>query len=129
MTETSPPAAKPEHSPDTLAKRCVEICEDRKAQDIELYDLTDISLIADFCLICSASSEPHIRAISNRLRKDLADEGVRPDHIDGDASSRWIVMDYGTVLVHIFHPEVRDFYRLEELWENGRRVYEGPAEV
>ncbi|MCF7853407.1 MAG: ribosome silencing factor [Candidatus Pacebacteria bacterium] len=126
MTETK--AETLEFSPDVLAKRCLTICEDRKAQDILLYDLTDILLITDFCLICSASSEPHIRAISNRLRKELSDEGLRPEHVDGDPASRWVVLDYGTIVVHIFHPEVRDFYRLEELWESGRLIYEGPEE-
>ncbi len=112
-------------SDEELAQLCVKICTDRKAEDIVLFDLRGESLVTDFCLICSGNSEPHIRAISNHLAQNLAEHGVRPSHIDGAAASHWIVMDYGTILVHIFHPKLREFYRLEELWERDRIKHDG----
>lgn len=111
--------------PEILARRCVAICEERKAQDLLLYDVTAESLLTDYQLICSGSSEPHLRALSSHLQKDLADEGVRPLHVDGSPASRWIVLDYGTVLIHILHPELRHYYRLEELWGDDCITYRG----
>jgi len=107
---------------EVLARRCVEICEDRKAENILLFDVRGASVLADFYLICSGNSEPHVRALRGRLNRDLGEEGVHP-RIEGKASSHWIVMDYGTVLVHIMAPELRDFYKIEELWNSDRVVY------
>ena len=99
-----------------LAERCTEICDGRKAEGLKLYDMRETSLLADYYLICSGKSVPHIRAISDHLAGDLAQEGVRPYTVDGTPASQWIVMDYGVVLVHIFHPELRAFYNIEALW-------------
>ena len=102
-----------------LAERCLEICEDRKAEDIRLYDVRESSLLADFYVICTGKSIPHIRAINQNLNKGLSQEGLKPRAVDGAAGSHWMVMDYGTVIVHIFHPELREFYNIEALWKDG----------
>lgn len=99
-----------------LAERCIEICDGRKAEGLRLYDMQGTSLLADYYLICSGKSVPHLRAICDHLSRDLAQEGVRPHRVDGTPASQWIVMDYGVVLVHIFHPELREFYDIEALW-------------
>lgn len=100
---------------EALARRAVEICVDRKATDIILFDVRGESLMTDFCLVCSGNSEPQIRAIAGHLEETLDEAGVRPAHVDGVASSRWMVIDYGTLLVHVFHPELRRYYQLEKL--------------
>jgi len=122
-TESTPPLAD-----EALARRCVEICEDRKAQDIRLYDVTGASMVTDFYLICSGSSDPHLRAIQNRLSQELTEAGVRAAHIDGGSGSRWVVMDYGTVLVHIFHPELRRYYEIEKLLGEERLIHQGDTQ-
>jgi len=99
-----------------IAQRCFEICKDRKAEAIHLYDVRRTSLLADFYLICSGNSVPHIRAISGRLTQELGSAEIRPRSIEGAPASRWVVIDYGIVLVHIFHPELREFYGIEALW-------------
>lgn len=107
-----------------LARRAVAICEDRKALDIKLFDVRGTSMITDFYLICSGNSEPHIRALSDHIGHGMMECGAPPAHVDGAPSSRWIVMDFGVFLVHIFHPEVRNFYEIEKLLGADRLIYE-----
>ncbi len=113
-------------SSDELARFCIEQCEDRKAENVKLYNVKQTSLLADYYLVCSGNSDPHIRAISNHLQKVLGERGIRATRIDGIPSSHWVVMDYGTVLIHIFHPDTRRYYLLEELWEAADVVYPEP---
>lgn len=116
-------ATNVELTEEALAGECVRICEERKALDIRLYNVQGTSMITDYYLICSGNSEPHIQGIAANLDKELAGFGLRPAHIDGAASSRWIVMDYGTVLIHIFHPSVRTFYEIEAFLGDEKLVY------
>jgi len=112
---------------EALAKACVEVCEEHKAENIFLFDVRKSSVLADFYLICSATSEPHVRALRNRLTQALAEPG-RPPRLEGDASSNWVVVDFGPVLVHILSQDLRDYYKLEELWNADEIVYRGGAE-
>ena len=109
---------------EALARRCVAICEERKAEDLMLFDVRESSILADYYLVCTGTSAPHISALCNHLRQDLAREGVMPQRREGDPESHWVIMDYGVVLVHIMDPERRRFYRIEDLWENGRLVHQ-----
>jgi len=110
-----------------LARTCVDICEGRKATDVVLFDVRGLSILADFYIVCSASSEPHLRAICDALHQDLGQAG-RPPRIEGSPNSRWVIADCGPVLVHVLDPERRDYYRLEELWEDANLVYRSPEE-
>jgi ribosome-associated protein len=114
---------------EALARKCVEICEDRKAENLRMFDVRGDSVLADFYIICTGTSKPHIRAISENLKQGLAEEGIRPRGKEGDPSSQWIVMDYGVVLVHILDQERRDFYRIEELWGDSHLAYHTPPEA
>lgn len=105
-----------------LAKLCRTIALDKKAEDAIILDVRGISSVADYFLICSGNSEPHLKAIADEITRRLRDEGVRPTHRDGFPPSRWIVMDYSDVLIHIFHPELRQRYALEQLWGDAKRV-------
>lgn len=107
-----------------IAKLCVKTCEDTKAQDILLFDVRDRqTMVAEYYVVCSGTSMPHIRAIANHVKKALAETGLRPRGTDGEAESRWMALDYGVVLVHILEPEMRNFYQLEELWDESKVVY------
>ncbi len=98
--------------------------EDRKAEGVALYDVSTSSAIADYYLICTGFSEPHIKAVSNHIGKALKDEfQMMPKSTEGSADSQWIVMDYPNLLIHIFHPNSREKYRLEELWKEGKQIY------
>ena len=107
---------------DKLVKLCREIALDKKAEDVLILDVRGISNVAEFFLICNGTSEPHLKAIADEITRRLRDAGIRPLHRDGFPPSRWIVMDYNDVLVHIFHPELRERYGLEDLWGDAKRV-------
>ena len=108
---------------DGLVRRCVEICEDRKALKVVLYDMRGKSVLADYYLICSGTSEPHLNAIAGAIHKQLVESGVRPKSVQGTSQSHWVILDYGTVLIHVFTPECRDFYKIEQLWPEEMIAY------
>jgi len=101
-----------------LARRIVELASDKQASDIVLLDIRGISPIADYFVICSAGSERQTSAIQRDLREKLLEEfGRKPLNSEGATDSGWLLLDYGDVIVHVFSPEQREFYKLEELWE------------
>ncbi len=107
----------------TIAKTCAKIADDIQAEEIVVLDLRGISNIADYFVICTATSVPHLKAAARDIRHKAEEQlGESPRSADGDASSLWIVIDYVDVVVHIFHEELRDLYRLEDLWSDAPRV-------
>jgi ribosome-associated protein len=105
-----------------LAKLCREIALDKKAVDPVILDVRKISNVTDYFLICTGNSEPHLKAIADEISGRLQTMGVRPYGHDGYPASRWIVMDFNDVMVHVFHPDVRQHYALETLWGDAKRV-------
>jgi ribosome-associated protein len=87
-----------------------------------MLDMQDVSLLADYFVLCNAESTPQFRAILDEVEKQTRAAGGRPLHVEGDAASGWVLLDYGSVVVHIFDPELRDYYGLEELWNQARLV-------
>ena len=114
MTDTfAAPAVK--NLPQDVA-RAVELMHDRKANDVVLMDLRNLSSATDFFLICSGTSDTHVAAIADNLVDGLKQEGHRPLNVEGERGGRWILVDYFTFVVHVFHPAAREFYQLERLW-------------
>ncbi|HEX8297302.1 MAG TPA: ribosome silencing factor [Chthoniobacteraceae bacterium] len=106
-----------------LARLCASIASDKKAEDIVAIDLRGISSFTDFFVICSGTSEPHLKAIASDLQGRLKQEhGASPMAVDGFPVSQWIVADYTDVVVHIFHQEKRALYSLEDLWSDAPRL-------
>ncbi len=96
--------------------------------NIVVLDLREISTFTDFFVICSASSEPQLKAIAGEIEVRLKeDHATPPSAVDGFPASQWIVLDYMQVIVHIFHAEKRAFYALEDLWGDAPRLAWGPA--
>jgi ribosome-associated protein len=116
------PAKTPERPPLELARRIVELAEDKKAADIVLLDLTGLTTVADYFVICSGGSERQLGAIGDGIVEALRDEGVRPIGREGLAVSHWVLLDYGSVIVHVFTPPERDFYQLERHWSEAKTV-------
>ena len=106
-----------------MADLIIKTCEETKAQDVLLFDVHENTIVADYYIVCSGTSMPHIRAIAEHVRRAMAEHGIRPRGIDGEAESRWMVLDYALVLVHILEPEMRNFYALEELWDEKKIIY------
>jgi ribosome-associated protein len=115
-------APKPDRAPLDLARRIVELAEDKKAADIVLLDLADLTTLADAFVICSGGSERQIAAIADGIAEALRDEGVKPIGREGTAESHWVLLDYGSVIVHVFTPPERDYYQLERHWSAARTV-------
>jgi ribosome-associated protein len=107
----------------TIAKTCAKAADDIQAEEILVLDLRGLSSLADFFVICTATSVPHLKAVSRDVRHKTEEAiGETPRSSEGDATSLWIVIDYVDVVVHIFHHELRDVYRLEDLWSDAPRV-------
>ncbi|MBN1402516.1 MAG: ribosome silencing factor [Anaerolineae bacterium] len=90
--------------------------------DVLLLDISDVTLIADYFVIASAESERQMRAISEEIAKELKEQGIVPLSTEGTSASGWILLDYGSIVVHLFSESQRDHYRLEDLWSNARTV-------
>jgi ribosome-associated protein len=100
-----------------LAHRIVDLAADKQASDIVMLDIHDLTTIADYFVICSASSERQIGAITDGIMDTLDKDGISPLHSEGIGQSGWVLLDYGDVIVHIFTPQQRTYYNLEKLWE------------
>jgi ribosome-associated protein len=101
-----------------LAERIAAVASDRKAIDIRVIDLRGIVSYTDFFVICSGNTERQTKAIHDAIYEDLKHDEDRllPRRIEGDRDARWILLDYWDVVVHIFTPDAREYYRLENLW-------------
>jgi ribosome-associated protein len=82
--------------------------------------MSESSSVADYYIICTGNSEPHLKAIGERLERGMREVSLAASTVDGGASSQWIVMDFHAVIVHIMHPDAREYYNLESLWSNGQ---------
>jgi ribosome-associated protein len=105
-----------------LARRIVELAEDKKAADIVLLDLGGLTTLADCFVICSGGSERQIDAIAVGIVAALREEGVRPIGREGTPESHWVLLDYGAVIVHVFTPPERDYYQLERHWSGAKTI-------
>ena len=102
-----------------LAQRIAQVLYDKKAQDIVALHVGHLTVITDYMVIASGRSTLQTRALAEEVDDQMAQAGVPLRSREGFNEGRWIVLDYGTVLVHIFHPEDRQYYHLERLWEDG----------
>lgn len=106
-----------------FAIRCAQTAADKKAGEIVVLDLRGISTFTDFFVICSGTSEPQIKAIGSAIREFAREEGGRkPLNEDGAPGSQWIAVDFGDIIVHVFHEERRGFYDLEALWKDAPAI-------
>jgi len=115
-------APKTDLEPLDLARRIVELAEDKKAADIVLLDLGELTTLADAFVICSGGSERQISAIADGIVEGLRDERIKPIGREGTSESHWVLLDYGSVIVHVFTPPERDYYELEKHWSGARVV-------
>ena len=111
--------------PGNIVEKVVGILEDKKARDIDVIDISEVSTLTDFFVICNGTSITHIKTLADELEFKMAEAGYRYSHKEGYNSARWILMDYGEVVVHIFHEEDRSFYNLERLWSDGKSSLTG----
>jgi ribosome-associated protein len=98
------------------------IAADKKAMDVVVLDMRDASSITDYFLICSGGSERQVQAIADAIDEQLGGAGIASLGVEGYREGRWILMDYGDIIVHVFLRETRDFYDLERLWANAPKI-------
>jgi ribosome-associated protein len=117
-----PPASNDERAALDLARRVVELAEDKKAADMVVLELTPLTTLADYFVICSGGSERQLEAIAEGIVEGLRPEKVRPIGREGTAASHWVLLDFGSVIVHIFTPPERDYYGLEKHWSEAKII-------
>jgi len=124
MTKTKTAAVpEPVDPEEALARLCAEGALDKKAEKVVILDMRGISSFTDFFVVVSGTSEPQLKAIASSIRGRVRDAtGQRPVAEDGFPGSQWVIVDYGSVIVHIFHADKRDVYALEDLWSDARRI-------
>jgi ribosome-associated protein len=105
-----------------LARRIVELAEDKKAADIVLLDLTGLTTVADYFVIASGGSERQLDAIADGIVSGMRDGKVHAFGREGTAASHWVLVDFGSVIVHIFTPPERDYYSLERHWSEAKTI-------
>ena len=106
-----------------LALACAKAADNIKADNIRVWDMRGISNLTDYMIVCSGTSMPQLRAILRDVAEKVDEEyGVKPVSTEGKADTRWVVLDYIDVMVHVMHEELRDYYGLEELWKDAKEV-------
>ena len=110
-------------TPRELAMLAVKALDDKKGQEIKLLDLASTkSTLADYFVLCTATSTTQIKALANLCEKTLRDAGEPPHHIEGHQGGAWVLLDFSSVVIHIFMDEARKFYDLERLWADASEV-------
>jgi ribosome-associated protein len=115
-------AAKDE--PDFLpnARRIASIAQAYRAKDIRGYDVRELTVLTDCIVLCTVSNEPQLKALYKGVRSEMAEIGVLPLHAEGEFSSSWLVLDFGTIMFHVFRENAYDFYDLDGLWGDAPEI-------
>jgi ribosome-associated protein len=106
--------------PHDLARKIALLAEEKKAADILVLDVSGLTTVTEAFVICTGGSEPQLAAITESILSGMAADGITPTHRHRAVASHWIVLDYGSVIVHIFTPPERNFYKLEQLWSEAK---------
>jgi ribosome-associated protein len=105
-----------------LALKAAEAALSKKAQDVIVLELGELTVIADYFVLCSGESTTQVRAIAEFIEQELARKGIKPTGREGLSFSHWVLLDYGDVIVHIFEKETRHYYSLEKLWMDAKTL-------
>ena len=110
-------------NPNEIAKHICEELLEHKAQELQVLHIEHLTTLTEYFVICTATSTTQVRALADYVEVKLKqDHQLMPHHVEGFESNTWVLIDYGSVLLHIFLPEARQFYNLEHLWKDGVRV-------
>jgi ribosome-associated protein len=109
-----------------LAKACAEIVLVKKAEDVIIIDLRKLAAPTDFFVLCTGTSERHVKALADGVVEEMKKQGVRPWHMEGGTARKWVLVDYVDVVVHVFMSDTRRFYSLETLWGDAPSMHVKP---
>lgn len=105
-----------------MVKLIVKLLDSKKATDIEVLEIGNLTTLGDYFVIASGSSNTQVKTLSGEIEDKLTEQGVEPKRVEGENSAVWILMDYGDVIVHLFHRDTRDYYCLERLWADAGKA-------
>lgn len=105
-----------------LAKRVVELADDRKARDPVVLGLQSLTIVADYFVLLTGTSRTQVLGIANHIEEELSRVDLLPTQREGDQDAKWLLLDYGDVVVHVFQEDTRLFYNLERLWNDAQRI-------
>ena len=105
-----------------MAKLVCTALEEKKAEDIKVINIEEVSVLADFFIIASGTNRNQVQAMADNVEEILGKEGINPKQIEGYQTANWVLLDYGDVIVHVFDEENRLFYDLERIWRDGKSV-------
>ena len=110
-------------TPKEMATLAVQALDSKKGEDIKVMEVTELTTLADYFVLCSATSSSQIKALGDACEKAMKEQaGEDPHHVEGHRGGTWVLLDFSSVVVHIFNEEAREFYDLERLWSDGKPV-------
>lgn len=109
-------------TPIELAKKAAKVLDDKKALGLKVIGIKDISVIADYFVLATGTSSTHVKSLADEVEFQLKQLGRSPEHVDGYRSNSWVLLDYGSVMIHVFTSDAREFYNLDRLWQDGENV-------
>ena len=108
-------------TPKEIALAAARTLDAKKAADLEVIDISALTTLGDYLVIASGTSTTQVKALADEVEEKLSEQGIEPHHIEGRSTS-WILLDYTSVMVHVFHTEARNFYALERMWADGIKL-------
>lgn len=120
--KTTPETVEAQLTPLEVAQRSAKAADDKKAHDVKILDISSLTTLADYFVICSAPSERQVNAIVKNVQDELSQMGVKASGVEGMESSSWVLLDFGDVIFHCFTEAAREYYDLEGFWIDAERV-------
>lgn len=105
-----------------LAKRIVDLADDLKARDPVILELKALTIVADYFVLLTATSRTQVLGVANHIEEELSRVDLLPSQREGDSDARWLLLDYGDIVIHVFQDDTRQFYNLERLWNDAKRI-------
>jgi ribosome-associated protein len=109
-------------TPKEMALTMARIADEKKALDIRVLEIETLTVLADYFVIATGSSTTHLRTLSEEMELKLKEQDVWPHHVEGRQSNTWVLLDYGSVVAHLFLSDTRNFYSLERLWGDAKQI-------
>ena len=109
-------------TPMEIVKSAVAVLDEKMARDIQVLQIEELTTLADYFIICTGTSNTHIRTLTEHVEHALEEQGIRPHHAEGHGSGTWVLMDYLSVVVHVFTEDARKFYQLDRVWADAKPI-------
>lgn len=109
-------------TPKEMALLLVRALDSKKGQDILLLETDGLTTLSDYFVLCTGTSAPQLKALADAAERSMKENDILPHHVEGHRGGTWILQDYGDVVLHLFSPEAREFYDLDRLWQDAKKV-------